>query len=329
LQISRAIRIGGTILCIAFILWLIDLDQLAETLIDPNWLFVSLCVALTPLLILMSVWRWYILLRARSVVFPFGSLLRIYLIGCFFNQFAPSTIGGDAFRIYGTRKHALPTHLAAAAVIVDRLTGLYMVLLWVIMSLLVVAARTGESDWLVVAGGLTLIFVISIYLLVGSLVERLYQIESQGIVGKVIATLASWHTSIRQYGNHPGALVTAILFSLIFLFLSGLNYWFAALSFQSNIDIERVFLIFPSILLLGSLPISLGGWGLNELSTAAVFDVAGFDAVLGLSAALLIRLKNLGIALIGGLLLLLSRDSASTEVCSSANKVDSSSRNLK
>jgi uncharacterized membrane protein YbhN (UPF0104 family) len=123
--------------------------------------------------------------------------------------------------------------------------------------------------------------------------------------GKLVTLMEKWHTSVKEYRNYPAALVGSIALSTLFLVLSGLNFWFAAMTFESGVEIGTVFFIVPTILTLGSLPVSIGGWGLQELSAAVVFDSAGVEASLGPSAALLIRGKDVVLALIGCMLYLL------------------------
>jgi len=204
-----------------------------------------------------------------------------------------------------TKKYAIPTDLAAASVFMDRFTGLLVLLFAVILTLVLVGVQYGETRLLLAAGIVALLSIIAVWCIMGNILDRLYHNMSDGPIGKVIATLASWHAAVRAYRNHPGALTAAIALSFVFLFLSVLNYWFGALTFQSGVEIRMVILIVPSILFFGSLPVSIGGWGLLELSAAIVFQAAGFEPILGLSAALLLRSKSVILALIGGTLYLL------------------------
>jgi uncharacterized protein (TIRG00374 family) len=297
-----AVRIAGTVLCFAVILWRLDLGQLAALFAHPRWAYLVLCVSLTPLLIFVSVWRWRILLRTRGAELRFGAMLRVYVIGCFLNQLLPSTFGGDLFRIYGLARHSTPTHVLAASVIVDRLVGFVVVLLAAAAGWVAVAVMTGECGWVVAAISVFVAIAAFLWFLAEAPLERLRSRRSAGVVGRIVGTLASWHASIREYGKHTGTLWIVTAVSVVFLALNVLNFWFAALAFQSGIGLGRILLIVPSVVILGSLPVSLGGWGLQELSAALVFDFAGYLAAVGLSAALLIRFKNLVVALIGGIL---------------------------
>ena len=56
-------------------------------------------------MILISAWRWGLLLRrAARRRSPFGTLVHSYLVATFFNNFLPSNIGGDVVRIRDTAR---------------------------------------------------------------------------------------------------------------------------------------------------------------------------------------------------------------------------------
>ncbi len=196
----------------------------------------------------------------------------------------------------------MPMHVAAASVFADRVIGLMVLVAALIASWLFIAAWTGDIRWLLLAGAVALVAGTILWWVASVRTEGLYQNRSGKPRGKLLAVMAKWHASVQEYRNYLTSLAAAIALSALFVTLSGLNFWLAAMAFQSDVDIGTVFVTVPSILTLGSLPVSIGGWGLQELSAAVVFDSAGLEASLGLSAALLIRGKNLLLALIGGCL---------------------------
>ena len=87
----------------SLIYWIVRGSNLGE-------IFMAVRSANTPLLLLgfslnfvgiyVSAHRWRVLLKAQGVNVSFPFLLKSYLVGIFFNNFLPSTIGGDAVRAY-------------------------------------------------------------------------------------------------------------------------------------------------------------------------------------------------------------------------------------
>lgn len=51
--------------------------------------------------VVLSAYKWKLLLTARGWYLSLGTLTRLYFVGLFMNNFLPSSIGGDVMRIYG------------------------------------------------------------------------------------------------------------------------------------------------------------------------------------------------------------------------------------
>ena len=81
---------------------------------SPAWLAAAL--ALYFLMVLASVLRWGILLRAQHVRLPYSFLTQSFLVATFFNNFLPSNIGGDVIRIADTAPAARSKTLATTVV---------------------------------------------------------------------------------------------------------------------------------------------------------------------------------------------------------------------
>ena len=101
-----ALALKGAV-SVGLIWYLIDHTDLR---VDParfltiSPLYIGLAVLISALQFAICVWRWQAVLRAIGQPLPIGTVLRLFLIGTFFNQTLPSSVGGDAFRIYLAHK---------------------------------------------------------------------------------------------------------------------------------------------------------------------------------------------------------------------------------
>src|SRR5262245_42333442 len=86
------------------------------------WFFVAIALYLA--MVLVSAWRWGLLLGAQGITVPFGALTNSFLVATFFNNFLPSNIGGDVVRIRDTARAAGSKTLATTVVLLDRGLGL-------------------------------------------------------------------------------------------------------------------------------------------------------------------------------------------------------------
>src|SRR5436190_22699483 len=107
---------------------------------SPAWL--SLALAFYVVTIVATVWRWWLLLEAQEIDMSFRALYASMSVALFFNNFLPSSIGGDVVRIADTARVMRSKTMAATVVLVDRTMG---------MMALVLLAATGVT--LVTTGG--------------------------------------------------------------------------------------------------------------------------------------------------------------------------------
>src|SRR5687768_14371377 len=88
---------------------------------DPIWLGAGLALVVTALVI--SAWKWQVLLAAQGLRLSLRPLFTSYLVGLFFNNFLPSNIGGDVARVHDVAKRTGRGAAAAASVIGERLVA--------------------------------------------------------------------------------------------------------------------------------------------------------------------------------------------------------------
>ena len=105
-------------LCTAYVLWKIDLGRTARVIVDANALYFFLALALMVVTIIPMAWRWQMLLRAKGVEEEIPWLTRSYFVSYAAGQVLPTSIGGDAVRIFETaRRHPGHGDTAAASVL--------------------------------------------------------------------------------------------------------------------------------------------------------------------------------------------------------------------
>ena len=111
-------------LCTAYILWKIDVRQTVHVIVHgrPGWFALSLAIMV--LSVWPMAWRWQRLLAARGVHDSLRRLVRTYFVGYAAGQVLPTSLGGDASRIYETsRRHAGAGGAAAGTVLLERALG--------------------------------------------------------------------------------------------------------------------------------------------------------------------------------------------------------------
>jgi uncharacterized protein (TIRG00374 family) len=111
-------------LCTAYIVWKIDLGRTGHVLghAQPGWWLLSLAIMAGS--VWPMAWRWQRLLAARGVHDSLRRLVRTYFVGYAAGQVLPTSLGGDASRIYETtRRHPGSGAAAAGTVLLERALG--------------------------------------------------------------------------------------------------------------------------------------------------------------------------------------------------------------
>ncbi len=83
----------------------------------------------------LRAYRWRALLLGLGLAVPVGRLIRLYFVGTFFNTFLPSGFGGDVVRVIELAQDSHRAHEAAGTVLVDRLSGILVLLAMALLAL--------------------------------------------------------------------------------------------------------------------------------------------------------------------------------------------------
>src|SRR5581483_34098 len=132
-RMKRWLRVLATLIvtaaAVAYILSKVDLGKTGHIIADASvpWLVVSglLTVATVP----PTAWRWQMLLRAREIDESVPWLTRAYFVSYAVGQVLPTSVGGDASRIFETaRRHPGRITPITGSVLLERALGLAVTL---------------------------------------------------------------------------------------------------------------------------------------------------------------------------------------------------------
>src|SRR3954467_2711962 len=123
------IKIAISVVLIAIVLHAFDVRGVVAHFakVDPATLVLAVAIALS--IALLHTARWLAVLKANGTNLGFKTALQLVLIGHFFNQALPSSVGGDAVRVWCAYRAGLSFGAAANTVIIDRAITLFSLLL--------------------------------------------------------------------------------------------------------------------------------------------------------------------------------------------------------
>jgi len=124
----RLTRLSGTLLvtglCLAYIVWKIDIRRTVHVLVHAQFAYFAAAVAIVVVSVWPMAWRWQKLLDAKGIHDRLSWLIRAYFVSYTAGQILPTAVGGDAVRIYETsRRHPGNGGPVAASVLLERALG--------------------------------------------------------------------------------------------------------------------------------------------------------------------------------------------------------------
>lgn len=290
----------------SLLLYLVDYQELSSLLRDVDPINLIVMIIIPHIAILISVIKWDWLLKALEVKVSLNRLYRIYLVGTFFNNFLPSMVGGDVARVYllGAGKRSLTA--VAAATVIERLSGLAALVSMLVFSALDELILV-KYPWLSIVSILIFLgFAVFCALLFSrkNYISPAQNFNNQ-IVNKIIKFIGSSREKIRVYAGFKLLLLKCYLLSFVFYFLAVLTVYYAAQTIQVEVSIQVLLVIVPIVLMIGLLPISFNGIGVNETGWVVFLSIYGVSLTQALMIGLLIRARILLTSVIGGVFYLL------------------------
>jgi glycosyltransferase 2 family protein len=125
---ARLVRVVLTVavtgLCVAYLVWKIDVSQTAHILRRADLGYFAAAVGIMAGSVAPMAWRWQRLLEASAMPERLAWLTRSYYVAYTAGQVLPTSLGGDASRIYETaRRHPGRAGQAAGIVLLERALG--------------------------------------------------------------------------------------------------------------------------------------------------------------------------------------------------------------
>jgi uncharacterized protein (TIRG00374 family) len=307
-RLGNLLKIGITIVVSGYVLWQAGLADALKTLVNADWRWVALAATSAVVAMVINVKRWQVMLAGQGDQASLTTLVRLYLIGMFFNNVLPSRFAGDVVRAYGASINVSSKTRSAAAVVMDRLVGAISVLLLGVIAIVVnPSVIPPQLTQLVVVGLLLGLLVVALLLArtpihnLGGFALGLF--ERLPFVGKLFGKrFQAAAEAVRAYTGKPGLIAWALLVSMIANGLSILNLYMYALAVGADVRLAEMAVVVPVVLAVGLLPISINGLGTIELTFIVLLGLLGVDKDVALAVAILRRLVLLGQSLVGGVL---------------------------
>jgi glycosyltransferase 2 family protein len=298
LLIAGKIAISLALLFFAFSRINFSAVSLRFTQFDMGWIFVATLIAI--LQVALTAVRWRRIAMACGASLPMREALRFNMIAAFFSQVLPSTVGGDAARIFLLARAGAGWRIATNSVLLDRFVGVLM------LAALVVAAQYWSFGLITDTVARFVLFLIGagnifgavLFMLLGSwrLLQR----------WKLTRYLSELSLLARQILTSRKGRSEILILSLIVHIMTVAIAWSLARAAAAQLGFLDAFLLVLPVMLIATIPLSIGGWGVRETALMLAFSYAGLPESDGLIVSVLLGGVMFAVGLIGGGIWLLS-----------------------
>lgn len=272
----------------------------------PIWLLAALGLMMLGYSLLTL--RWKVLLAAQDHYPPYKRLFRFYIMSTFFNNFLPSTIGGDALRVAQSRRDSSRGAMSLMVVLIERLSGLAALTLIAAAGVLVDGPlRTSRNRFIsMVILAMTVLAVLSVVLAHPRPASRWLPRVCRMLPAGVGSRIQSAIESLWVYYRHPASLGACLGISLVFQLNMVVYYWVIARTLNRTPDFADFMLNIPIMVFLLMVVPAINGLGVR---TAGFRTLMRFPAAFALAAEFVDLGFRIMLGLLGGLVFVFSRRS--------------------
>jgi len=245
--------------------------------------------------------RWNTLLGTQKVKLGTTTLTLTVLIGFFFNNFLPTSIGGDVFRTYDAAKKAnIPIETSASIIIVERFSGIISASTYAIIALFLGFTAIGNQSFIIPVIIFFITCIIIAFIILNPSILRLNKLINRiKFLKKVKQKLANIYFTFLSFKKFKWVLVRVLIYSFLLQFAVILNYFLAAKSLGINLNLTAFIFIVPVVTIIAMVPISIGGIGIRENTLVFIMTAMGVGSEQAAICALLIFLMLIFIGIIG------------------------------
>lgn len=295
--IAFAVKAAVTASLIWLVLRGVDLGAAFERMAGLSLPAAIMAVALLMLHCFVAGWRWRMIMRLFGPALPLRASIRLFFEGYFFNNALPSTIGGDGVRIYRANRLGLPLAASVNGVLLDRVTGLTGLFILVAAGQPLLYARIEDTATRLAFAAILLAGIagIAALILARRIPERLLPARLRDPVHKLSeATHAAY---LRPTVSLPVLGLSVVVHGLIVA-----SVYVIAVGLGLDVGLFESLVLVPAVILLSTIPVSIGGWGLREGLMVVALGLAGVPAEAALSVSILFGLAQIAAGLPGGAL---------------------------
>jgi len=241
-----------------------DAREVFEILKSSNKVIIFFAIFINALLSVALAYRLKLLMSGQNVQLSINDAVYLTFIGYFFNNFLPTSIGGDIAKAHYASMRTDNRAASYAAVLTDRILGLIATLLIAITGIFFIGKAIDNKFIIWMVPGLLIFTVVFMAMILrkSDLAGKPPSGKS-GIINKIKEKILKLYAAINLYRKSPTLLIKAIALSIGLQAMAIFSVYLFILCIGGDIALFRLFLIIPLVWAVSMLP-SLNGLGVRE-----------------------------------------------------------------
>jgi len=267
---SRWFRLAATVvvtgLAALYIVLKIDIGKTAHIIgsADPGWL--ALSVVLTVGTVVPQAWRWQLLLRVRGIAESLSWLTRAYFVSYAVGQVLPTSVGGDASRIFETtRRHPGFGSPIAGSVLLERALGGAVTLVLAAIGFLLAIGRYPIGAYLWVEALFVVLTIAAGVVLFSRRARRVLRFTVPFLQrARVERPIRAAYEGIHGYRDHVRTLLVVAFVTATQQVSRIVAIWASAEAVGIHLSIRPYIVLGPLLFLVMLVPFTVNGLAVRE-----------------------------------------------------------------
>jgi glycosyltransferase 2 family protein len=306
---ARVVRIVLTLvltgLCLAYILWQLDVARTIDILLDAHlgWFFGAVAVMIGG--VPPMAYRWKKLLEARGIRERFSWLNRAYLTAYTAGQVLPSAVGGDAYRIFETsRRHPGRLGDMTAIILLERALGGVATLTLAAIGFALALGRYDVGAYLWIEGA----FVLGTIVLAVLFFSR----SARGLLRwfvpllrrlRIERPLRALYEGVHVFRGHVRLMTGVFVLTLAVQAVRVLAIWMTGRAVGVELSPRVYYVMGPLLFLVLLVPFTVNGIAVREAFFVSFLTQLGVEKEAALATGFLFFVVTTGLALPGAVIL--------------------------
>ncbi len=239
--------------------------------------------------ILISARKWQLLAKFKKFQNKYSFYFKSYLLGTFLNNFFPSFVGGDTYRVYSLGKPVKRIGESSTTIVADRVSGLVGIMILSIIFALLNYKLLIHNNIIVIIIFTLIVVTVGIFVAVLLINTKFVQY----FINFLPKFAQKYIKQLTKFRSNKISIKT-LLYSFAFAFV---GIAFANYLLFMAIGVEIEFYDFMSVIFLSSIisavPISVGNIGVKEWAYVFLFGIFGVNPNAAVTVVILSRVLQM------------------------------------